>query len=296
MRRSSCSAPRAHSSSSRSFRSRDVQERNICIYIYMYILYRLSLTRSNNSTFSSKLRYKPFRTAMPRIKQTSRRGRLYLKSRLEPMSTAINNSINRDPTSFTRDLSPASSVVALSDREEDDCVETKRNEDDQTVDYGNEWLNSPMPSISTHRSFLPQSKGISTHTGLSSSRGSMIPAYVLLPIRSTENSGSPPVTRRETDSPRTPTNKDFPGGFKSTSGIDLDRSHRDSSEEIPLPATLKRSVFEADRYSSEEAPTSAAIKQSAPIDLTGADGTAPLVGKRKRKRQRALRLVDLSFG
>jgi hypothetical protein len=128
MRRSSCSAPRAHSSSSRSFRSRDVQERNICIYIYMYILYRLSLTRSNNSTFSSKLRYKPFRTAMPRIKQTSRRGRLYLKSRLEPMSTAINNSINRDPTSSTRDLSPASSVVALSDTEEDDCVETKRNE------------------------------------------------------------------------------------------------------------------------------------------------------------------------
>jgi hypothetical protein len=212
------------------------------------------------------------------------------------MSTARNYSINRDPTSFTRDLSPASSVVALSDREEDDCVETMRNEDDKTVDYGHEWLNPPMSSISTHQNFLPRSKGTSTHTELPSKRSSVTPAHVLLPIRSTEKSGSPPVARRETDSQKTATNKDFPGGFKSTSGIDLDRSHRDSSEEIPLPATLKRSVFEADRYSSEEAPTSAAIKQSAPIDLTGADGTAPLVGKRKRKRQRALRLVDLSFG
>ncbi|KAG7562351.1 hypothetical protein FFLO_02243 [Filobasidium floriforme] len=114
-----------------------------------------------------------------------------------------------------------------------------------------------------------------------------------LPTRPKPRQGRVGHPQATTKNANRPVDKDFPGSFNSTSGIDLDRSHRDSSEEIPLPATLKRSVFEADRYSSEEAPTSAAIQQSAPIDLTGADGTAPLIVKRKRKRLKELSVVAI---
>lgn len=199
---------------------------------------------------------------MPRTKQTSRHPR---PKGFEPVSTTTGYLVNRHPTSFARDLSPASSVVPLSDREVDNCVATMSIEADATMEYGHGWLKSPMPSISTHQDFLPRSKGTRTHTGLPSSRYSMTSAHASLPIQSTEKRGFMTGARRETDSHKTTTRKDFPGGFESTIDTDLDRTYRDSSEEIPLPAN---------------------IKQSTPIDLTGADGTAPLVGKRKRKRKR----------
>lgn len=86
-----------------------------------------------------------------------------------------------------------------------------------------------------------------------------------------------------------PVDKAFPEGFKSAIDIDLDRLYRDSSEEISFPADLKRSARGPHRDSSEEVPLSVTMKQSAPIDLTGTDGTAPLIGKRKRKRLTGLR-------